>query len=130
MHVGEIAAGLRIGLSTHNLAQVDRAIADQPDYVAFGPVFSTRSKTRPDDVVGLEALLAGGRALPHAARRDWGDQPRMRAGRRARHPSGSGHRGPPARRPWERLARHYRARARAARGAPAPSRGVASAAPL
>jgi thiamine-phosphate pyrophosphorylase len=54
--VKRIAPMLRIGVSTHTLAQVDRALADKPDYVAFGPVFETRSKERPDDVVGLDAL--------------------------------------------------------------------------
>src|SRR3954470_23092684 len=37
--VKRLAPNLRIGVSTHNLAQLDRAIAEQPDYVAFGPVF-------------------------------------------------------------------------------------------
>jgi thiamine-phosphate pyrophosphorylase len=56
--VRRIAPMLRIGVSTHTLAQVDRALADKPDYVAFGPVFETRSKQRPDDVVGIDALLS------------------------------------------------------------------------
>jgi len=54
--IKRIAPMLRIGVSTHTLAQVDRALAEKPDYVAFGPVFETRSKQRPDDVVGIEAL--------------------------------------------------------------------------
>lgn len=45
-----------IGYSTHNLEQA-RAAARLPlDYVAFGPVFPTRTKERPDPTVGLEAL--------------------------------------------------------------------------
>jgi thiamine-phosphate pyrophosphorylase len=55
--IKRIAPMLRIGVSTHTLAQVDRALADQPDYVAFGPVFETQSKQRPDDVVGIDALI-------------------------------------------------------------------------
>ncbi len=51
-----IGRGLKIGISTHDLAQVERAIADRPDYVAFGPVFATKSKANPDPVVGVDAL--------------------------------------------------------------------------
>jgi thiamine-phosphate pyrophosphorylase len=56
--VRRIAPTLRIGVSTHSLAEVDRALAEKPDYVAFGPVFETQSKDRPDDVVGMEALFS------------------------------------------------------------------------
>ncbi|MBA3753710.1 MAG: thiamine phosphate synthase [Nitrospira sp.] len=45
-----------IGLSTHNPAQVRQALAGQPDYVAFGPVFRTLSKVDHEPVVGLEGL--------------------------------------------------------------------------
>ena len=45
-----------IGFSTHNAEQM-RAAADEPiNYVAFGPVFPTTSKERPDPTVGLERL--------------------------------------------------------------------------
>jgi thiamine-phosphate pyrophosphorylase len=56
--IKRIAPMLRIGVSTHTLAQFDRALADEPDYVAFGPVFETQSKQHPDDVVGIDALFA------------------------------------------------------------------------
>ncbi len=47
-----------IGFSTHNPAQMIAA-ADQPvHYVAFGPVFATVSKERPDPSVGLAGLRA------------------------------------------------------------------------
>jgi thiamine-phosphate pyrophosphorylase len=47
---------LLVGRSTHTLAQA-RAACDEPiDYVAFGPVFGTRSKRSPYDARGLEAL--------------------------------------------------------------------------
>lgn len=51
-------AGTRLayGISTHNLQQVRAAVAEQPDYIAYGPVFSTTTKLDPDPVVGLEAL--------------------------------------------------------------------------
>jgi len=51
-----IAPGLLVGVSTHTLAQLAAALAEKPDYVAFGPVFSTMSKERPDNVVGLTGL--------------------------------------------------------------------------
>lgn len=47
---------LALGLSTHTLAQLDEALAARPDYVAFGPVFATRSKLDAEPVVGLEGL--------------------------------------------------------------------------
>ena len=46
-----------IGLSTHDLQQVRAADADRNvDVVAFGPVYPTVSKERPDPVVGLGGL--------------------------------------------------------------------------
>jgi len=47
-----------IGVSTHDLAQLDRAIADGADLVGFGPVFATSTKKNPDPVVGLDGLAA------------------------------------------------------------------------
>jgi thiamine-phosphate pyrophosphorylase len=55
--VRAIAPGMRVGVSTHNLAQLTAALAEKPDYVALGPVFGTVSKERPDPLVGV-ALLA------------------------------------------------------------------------
>ena len=49
---------LKIGISTHDLAQMQRACAGQPDYAAFGPVFATTTKENPDPVVGLDGLAA------------------------------------------------------------------------
>jgi thiamine-phosphate pyrophosphorylase len=51
-----------IGYSTHNLRQIADAARLSVDYVAFGPIFPTRSKENPDAVVGLE-LLTRARAL-------------------------------------------------------------------
>ena len=45
-----------IGYSTHNLAQVTTALELPIDYLAFGPIFETRSKPNPDPVAGLDAL--------------------------------------------------------------------------
>jgi len=47
-----------IGFSTHNPAQARAAEAEPADYVAFGPVFGTTSKLRPDPEVGLAELAA------------------------------------------------------------------------
>jgi thiamine-phosphate pyrophosphorylase len=45
-----------IGLSTHNTRQVVEADSLPIDYVAFGPIFPTRTKADPDPVVGLDRL--------------------------------------------------------------------------
>jgi thiamine-phosphate pyrophosphorylase len=42
-----------LGVSTHNPRQVREANMSSADYIAIGPVFATRSKARPDPVVGL-----------------------------------------------------------------------------
>lgn len=56
--VRRFASQLRVGVSTHDPAQLAAALDERPDYVAYGPVFSTRSKENPDPVVGLEGLAA------------------------------------------------------------------------
>jgi thiamine-phosphate pyrophosphorylase len=45
-----------IGCSTHTLGQVREADESAADYIAFGPIFATASKERPDPAVGLGAL--------------------------------------------------------------------------
>ncbi|MCI0403879.1 MAG: thiamine phosphate synthase [Acidobacteria bacterium] len=45
-----------IGLSTHNKEHVKAAAAAPVDYLAFGPIFATISKDKPDPVVGCEGL--------------------------------------------------------------------------
>lgn len=45
-----------IGFSTHNPDQMRAAESEPVDYVAFGPVFTTASKDRPDPTVGPEGL--------------------------------------------------------------------------
>lgn len=47
---------LACGVSTHNLAQLTEALKEAPDYVAFGPVFSTDSKQDASPSVGLLRL--------------------------------------------------------------------------
>ena len=56
--VHRIAPKLGVGISTHDLDQLDRALDARPSYVAFGPVFATSTKKNPDPVVGLERLRA------------------------------------------------------------------------
>lgn len=48
----------RVGLSTHNLAQVQVAATLPVDYLGFGPVRPTGSKQRPDAVTGFDLLRA------------------------------------------------------------------------
>jgi len=52
-----------IGLSTHNIEQVSDAMKEPIDYIAFGPIFSTSTKTDPDPIVGLDLLLDAKRTL-------------------------------------------------------------------
>jgi thiamine-phosphate pyrophosphorylase len=47
-----------IGLSTHTQHQMKAAVRLPIDYVAFGPVFTTRTKQDHDPTVGLEQLRA------------------------------------------------------------------------
>lgn len=58
-----------LGFSTHDPAQVLRAHREPITYVAIGPVFPTKSKARPDPVVGLAALseLRAATTLPLVA---------------------------------------------------------------
>jgi thiamine-phosphate pyrophosphorylase len=56
--VRRIAPTLRVGVSTHTLEELESALNERPDYVAFGPVFATTSKVNPDPVVGLDGLKA------------------------------------------------------------------------
>jgi thiamine-phosphate pyrophosphorylase len=63
-----IAPELWIGVSTHDLAQVRAACEAGADYLGFGPVFATTTKSNPDPVQGLDALraavaAAGGRPV-------------------------------------------------------------------
>lgn len=48
--------GKLVGCSTHDLVQVREADQSSADYIAFGPIFPTESKAKPDAVVGLAGL--------------------------------------------------------------------------
>ena len=49
-------AGLRIGISTHDNAELDLALAAKPDYVALGPIYPTLLKQMPWASQGLERI--------------------------------------------------------------------------
>lgn len=50
------AAGVRLGLSTHAPAELARAHAVAPSYLAIGPIYPTTLKVMPYEPVGLERL--------------------------------------------------------------------------
>jgi thiamine-phosphate pyrophosphorylase len=61
-------AGIRIGVSTHDHAELDKGLAIDPDYVALGPIYPTQLKQMPWAPQGTERLaewkrLIGGRPL-------------------------------------------------------------------
>jgi thiamine-phosphate pyrophosphorylase len=49
-------AGLRLGISTHDGAELARALTCQPDYVALGPIYATILKKMPFAPQGLERI--------------------------------------------------------------------------
>jgi thiamine-phosphate pyrophosphorylase len=56
------ARPILVGISTHDLAQVVRAVAGGADYLGFGPVYPTATKLRADPVQGLAGLAGAVRA--------------------------------------------------------------------
>jgi thiamine-phosphate pyrophosphorylase len=49
-------AGIRLGLSTHDHAELDRALSHDPDYAALGPVYPTILKKMKWHEQGLDRL--------------------------------------------------------------------------
>jgi len=49
-------AGLTLGLSTHDEAELDAALAHDPDYVALGPIYPTTLKVMRFGPQGLERI--------------------------------------------------------------------------
>lgn len=45
-----------IGFSTHNLKQAIEAVKFPIDYLAIGPVFATKTKENPDNIIGIESI--------------------------------------------------------------------------
>ena len=49
-------AGIRVGISTHNYAELARAAALQPSYIAIGPVFATPTKALTQPPLGIRGF--------------------------------------------------------------------------
>jgi thiamine-phosphate pyrophosphorylase len=63
-------AGIRLGLSSHDHAELETALAHRPDYVALGPIFPTllkKMKWDPQGVARLSEWKARVRPLPLVA---------------------------------------------------------------
>lgn len=56
-------AGMRLGVSSHDEAELERALATQPDYVALGPVYPTILKQMRFGPQGLERVTEWKRRL-------------------------------------------------------------------
>jgi thiamine-phosphate pyrophosphorylase len=61
-------AGIKVGISTHDHAELDRALSFDPDYVALGPIYPTLLKQMPWAPQGIERIaewkkLIGARPL-------------------------------------------------------------------
>ncbi len=52
----KLVGDMLLGLSTHNLDQVQAANDEPVDYIGFGPIYVTNSKEIPDPVVGPDLL--------------------------------------------------------------------------
>jgi thiamine-phosphate pyrophosphorylase len=50
------AEGIRFGVSTHTLEELENALAAEPDYVALGPIYETRLKVMKWAPQGLERV--------------------------------------------------------------------------
>ena len=57
------AAGLRLGLSTHNEAELAIALMANPDYIALGPIYETKLKAMIWKPQGLERITRWKRAV-------------------------------------------------------------------
>jgi thiamine-phosphate pyrophosphorylase len=54
--VRRLSSSLQVGVSTHDLTQLERALAERPDYAAFGPIFATTSKRGADPALGVARI--------------------------------------------------------------------------
>lgn len=50
------AGGLKLGVSTHDEAELQKALAAEPDYIALGPIFQTVLKKMPWAPQGFEKI--------------------------------------------------------------------------
>jgi len=51
-----VADTMLLGLSTHNLEQVESGTDEPVDYIAFGPIFSSLTKPRAGPALGIDPL--------------------------------------------------------------------------
>ena len=56
-------AGIRLGVSTHDHAELDRALSTDPDYIALGPIYPTTLKAMPWAPQGLGRVTEWKRAI-------------------------------------------------------------------
>ena len=49
---------VKVGISTHDRKELLTALAEKPDYLAIGPVYSTTTKENPSPTVGINELRA------------------------------------------------------------------------
>jgi thiamine-phosphate pyrophosphorylase len=58
-----------VGVSTHSVAQMQKACALKPDYAGIGPVYATPTKKNPDPVIGLDGMknMLAAAAIPAIA---------------------------------------------------------------
>lgn len=64
-HIAEIrAAGLTVGVSVHDAAEISEAMRFQPDYLTLGTVFPTRSKNPETSTLGPGEFRALRAAIP------------------------------------------------------------------
>ena len=50
------AAGIRLSISTHSIAELDTALGLDPDYIALGPIYPTKLKAMPWAPQGLARI--------------------------------------------------------------------------
>lgn len=62
---GLLHAGLRLGISTHSLSEITNAMSFKPSYLAFGPIYTTTSKSLPFAPQGIEKLAYWSQRLPY-----------------------------------------------------------------
>ena len=55
--------GIKLGVSTHDHAELERALSLQPEYVALGPIYPTRLKQMPWAPQGLERIREWKRSI-------------------------------------------------------------------
>lgn len=52
------AAGVKLGISTHDEAELETALAADPDYIALGPIYETKLKAMKWQPQGLERITS------------------------------------------------------------------------